>query len=209
MSEEHNKQIQLGLNGLGYDPGPADGLFGPRTRAAAERWLAAGGRPVVPAPDAPARWPTVRQGAAGYPVREIVLHCSATRPGWMADQPLRAQVAEIRRWHIEDRKWRDIGYHWIIGRDGSILPGRRETEIGAGVEGHNRGVIHICLIGGHGAASSDRFSDHFTAAQRVSARQLIDGVNMRTRIERVSGHNEWAAKACPGFHVPTWIKEAA
>lgn len=209
MSDSDTRLIQLGLSGLGFDPGPADGLYGPRTRLAGERWLAAGGRPAVTTAATPVPSRILRQGKAGYPVRELVLHCSATRPGWMAGETLRAQLAEIRRWHVEENGWRDIGYHWLIGRDGSVLPGRPETEIGAGVEGHNRGVIHICLIGGHGAASSDRFSDHFTAAQRVSAQQLIDGVNMRTRIERVSGHNEWAGKACPGFHVPTWIKEAA
>jgi uncharacterized protein (TIGR02594 family) len=36
--------IQQGLSALGYDPGPHDGAFGPRTRAAAQAWLTAGGR---------------------------------------------------------------------------------------------------------------------------------------------------------------------
>ena len=36
------RQIQLGLQTAGFDPGGADGLFGPRTRAAIRRWQAAG-----------------------------------------------------------------------------------------------------------------------------------------------------------------------
>lgn len=32
------RQIQLGLRAAGYDPGGADGLFGPRTRAAIRNW---------------------------------------------------------------------------------------------------------------------------------------------------------------------------
>ncbi|MFD1914132.1 N-acetylmuramoyl-L-alanine amidase [Halodurantibacterium flavum] len=151
----------------------------------------------------------IYQGAARHPVTAIVIHCAATRPAWMDDRPFAEQVAEIRRWHVTDNKWRDIGYHWLIGRGGEIRPGRAETEVGAGVAGYNSGVIHICLIGGHGSSGSDTFSAHFTAAQDVSLRQLIQGISMRTRITRISGHNEHAAKACPGFHIPTWLRQAA
>ena len=35
----------------------------------------------------------------------IVLHCSATK----ADQQI--TTAEIRRWHVVERGWADIGYH--------------------------------------------------------------------------------------------------
>ncbi|MCL4065908.1 TIGR02594 family protein [Pseudomonas sp. GX19020] len=38
-----NATIQTGLRDLGYQPGAVDGIFGPRTKAAAEAWLAAGG----------------------------------------------------------------------------------------------------------------------------------------------------------------------
>ena len=123
----------------------------------------------------------------------------------MVGRPLAAKVAEIRRWHVQDQKWRDIGYHWIIDRDGDVAPGRPETEIGAGVEGHNRRVIHVCLIGGHGSAGTDRFKTHFTSEQDRVLRELIARISARTPIRRVSGHNEWAAKACPGFNVPAWL----
>ena len=39
--------IQLGLDSLGFDAGPADGLFGPRTRAALGSWQAANGYEVT------------------------------------------------------------------------------------------------------------------------------------------------------------------
>jgi len=198
--------IQSGLKSLGYAVGDLDGVFGPKTRAAAENWLAAGGA-AVPAMKRHASG-IIFQGRSGYPVTEIVLHCSATRSDWMAGSGLAAQVTEIRRWHVVDRGWSDIGYHWVVGRDGDVAPGRSETVIGAGVEGHNRGVIHICLIGGHGSSSTDPFSQNFTAEQDHAARRLIADIAARTPIDRISGHNEWASKACPGFHVPTWLLEA-
>ena len=132
--------IQAALSALGYAPGPADGLFGPRTSAAVSAWLAAGGAPARK-PDADK--PELYQGAT--PVREIIIHCSATPPGWMAGRSAADKVAAIRRWHIEDRGWSDIGYHWVIDRDGTLVRGRPETVVGAHTQGHNTGSIGICL----------------------------------------------------------------
>jgi hypothetical protein len=145
----------------------------------------------------------LRQGKAGYPVREIVVHCSATPPEWMAGRSLAAKREEIKRWHTQERGWRDIGYHWLIDRDGTYAQGRPETEIGAGVAGHNSGVIHVCLIGGKDSDTRDDFRDHFTAAQEATLTGLIASIRTRARITRVSGHNEHdSGKACPGFWVP-------
>lgn len=49
MTREAIRSIQTGLNTLGHNPGPVDGLFGKNTREAAERWLAAGGKAAAPA----------------------------------------------------------------------------------------------------------------------------------------------------------------
>jgi len=208
MSKSHIIQIQSGLAGLGYQPGAADGIAGPRTLAAAQAALANDLRPAGAAIK-PETSSIIFQGSARYPVTEIAVHCSATVTDWMDGDGLAAQKAEIRRWHIEDRGWRDIGYHWLVGRSGDVLSGRAETEIGAGIEGHNRGVIHICLIGGHGSSETDRFGRNFTQRQDVALRGLIQGISMRSRITRISGHNEYAAKACPGFQVGAWLKEVA
>ncbi len=147
----------------------------------------------------------IYQGAPRYSVTEIILHCADTRPDWMAGRPLTEKVGEIRRWHVQQRGWRDIGYHWVIDRDGAVAPGRRETEIGAHVEGHNRGTIGICLLGGYGATADDRFERNFTVAQAAATLLLIGEIDSRTAIRKVSGHNDYAAKACPGFRVAGWI----
>ncbi len=141
------------------------------------------------------------QGKARYPVTEIILHCADTRPDWMAGRPISEKVAEIRRWHVQQRGWRDIGYHWVIDRDGTVAPGRRETEIGAHVENHNRGTLGICLLGGFGASADDLFEKNFTGAQAAAVKRLISEIKWRTEIERISGHNDYSAKACPGFLV--------
>jgi N-acetyl-anhydromuramyl-L-alanine amidase AmpD len=145
------------------------------------------------------------QGKARYPVTEIILHCADTRPEWMGGRPIAEKVAEIRRWHVEQRGWRDIGYHWVIDRDGAVAPGRPETEIGAHVEGHNRGTIGICLLGGYGASADDPFEKSFTMTQAHAVIRLIGEIMAGTTIRKVSGHNDYAAKACPGFRARTLL----
>lgn len=222
---EQMKNLQLTLDRAGFSPGAIDGKGGPATARALAALLRSYGinadvtatvstltaSAPVAAPVAapvPVVGTMIYQGSARYPVREIAVHCSATLPDWMAGASLAAKVAEIRRWHTlpkpQGRGWRDIGYHWIIDRDGTILPGRPETVIGAGIESHNNGVIHCCLIGGHGSAETDDFSDHFTPDQDKALRAKIADIRGRTAINKISGHNEYAPKACPGFHVPTW-----
>ncbi len=137
-------------------------------------------------------------------IDEIIVHCSATRPGWMAERPLAEQVAEIRRWHVEEHGWRDIGYHWIIGRDGTVAPGRPENVQGAHCAGRNAHSIGVCLVGGHSGSENDTFSDHFTPAQETALRGLIERLGSRFGTLKVSGHNQYAAKACPCFRVPEW-----
>nr|WP_162623844.1 N-acetylmuramoyl-L-alanine amidase [Paracoccus saliphilus] len=212
MTRDAIRSIQTGLNTLGHEPGPIDGLYGSRTERAAESWLAAGGKAApaaapVPAATKPATSAMIYQGSARHPVREIVVHCAATRPDWMEGRPLAEKIAEIRRWHLANG-WKDIGYHWIIDRDGKVLAGRSETTIGAHTVAQNAGTIGICLIGGHGSAETDSFARNFTPQQDITLRQMISAIGLRTAIERVSGHNEYAPKACPGFDVSTWLKGA-
>lgn len=140
-------------------------------------------------------------------IDEIIVHCSATKPDWMKGASTEAKVAEIRRWHIEDRKWSDIGYHYIVDTDGTVVRGRPLERVGAHVKGHNKGTIGICLIGGHGSSAIDNPTDHFTAEQLRALRNKINGLKSHmTSIKKVSGHNEYANKACPGFNVPRWWK---
>ena len=205
MSKAATSLIQTGLRDLGYVPGSPDGIFGPKTNAAAQAWLLAGGIPAT-APLLPETTAVIYQGAKRYPVEEICIHCSATRPDWMGGRSIQDKRGEIRRWHLANG-WKDIAYHHLVDRDGKSLAGRAENVIGAGVVGRNNGVIHICLIGGHGSSERDLFRDHFTRDQDVTLRGLIQGISMRTRIRLISGHNQYAAKACPGFTVSTWLRE--
>jgi len=138
-------------------------------------------------------------------INEIIVHCSATREAWMDNRPTSEKVAEIRRWHVDGNGWRDIGYHYIIDRDGTVAEGRPLETVGAHCKGHNTGTIGVCLIGGHGSNENDLPDDNFTPEQMDILRVHIGAMKVRfPTITKVSGHNQYAAKACPGFNVPAW-----
>jgi hypothetical protein len=142
------------------------------------------------------------------PVDTIFVHCSATRPDWMAEKTLDEKIKEITKWH-RGRGFGDIGYHWIIDRNGQIAKGRPEETTGAHVAGYNTGSIGICLIGGHGSSENDPFSKNYSTEQEAALRKLIEEIKGRTKIKAIRGHNEVAAKACPGFNVARWLANKA
>ena len=201
----HMRELQSGLHGLRYDPGPVDGVWGSKTEGAVRALLLAGGAAAAQKVTSGRKSELViLQDLAKYVVREIVIHCSATRPGWFAGRSAKAKMAEIRRWHVKDRGWKDVGYHYLIDRDGTIVAGRAENVVGAHVIDRNRGTIGVCLVGGGGSRETDKFDEHFTREQKRSLLGLVASISTRTPVKRVSGHNEYAAKACPGFNVPTF-----
>lgn len=139
-------------------------------------------------------------------LNEIIVHCTATQPHFMAGRPLADKVAEIKRWHVSDNGWRDIGYHFLIDRNGDIANGRPLAQSGAHTRGRNKGSIGIALFGGHGSSETDNFDDNFTPEQGASLRNLIASLQSEHGQMAVNGHNQYAAKACPGFSVPDWLK---
>lgn len=144
----------------------------------------------------------IHQGTRRVPVTRIILHYSWTDPEWYADRPLADKVAEIRRWH-RARGWRDIGYHWIVDRDGEVAPGRPETEIGAHAAPANNGSIGICLLGGRGSRGSTLLSHH-TPQQEAALVRLIGQIMGRAGPLAVSGHRDHSATLCPGYDAAAW-----
>jgi hypothetical protein len=140
------------------------------------------------------------------PISEIIIHCTATRADWWADKTTAQKVAEVRKWHVDGRGWSDIGYHFLIDRNGNVAGGRPIERTGAHVKGHNTGTIGVSLFGGHGGEKDGSFDDNFTEEQGAALRRLV----ARLQAEygpglKLSGHHEYANKACPCFDVRSWL----
>ena len=143
----------------------------------------------------------IYQGKAKYPVTEIVLHTSATPGDWWRGKSVEEMCAEIKRWHTQGNGWSDIGYHRVVAPDGSFALGRSLWTIGAHVAGHNAGTIGICMIPIATITKMGEPEDFYTPQQIQAVKSYIKEVSALTNIKKVSGHNEYANKLCPGFVV--------
>lgn len=131
-------------------------------------------------------------------ITKIILHCSATPEG--RDYT----VEQIRQWHTlpkpKGNGWKDIGYHYVVYRDGSVHKGRPVGQIGAHTSGHNANSIGVCYIGGC-AADGKTPKDTRTTAQKEALRQLVADLQAQYPEATVHGHYEFANKACPSFKI--------
>ena len=125
-------------------------------------------------------------------INEIIIHCSATK------DPLDFNVNDLRRWH-KAQGWKDVGYHFVITRDGTIEQGRALEEIGSHTKGHNAHSIGICYIGG--LDKNGKPKDTRTIQQKAALCDLLNKLCKKFPDATIHGHNEFAAKQCPCFDV--------
>ncbi len=122
---------------------------------------------------------------------KVIVHCAFTPDS----KKSKFSVDDVRRWHVEDNGWRDIGYHWYMSRSGRWYSGRPEDQRGAhsGKKG-NPNSLGICYEG----------TWLPTAAQIVGFWRKYQDLKRRYGID----HNEWyghyqykPSKTCPGFSI--------
>lgn len=135
-------------------------------------------------------------------IDSIVIHCSATPEG------KHFSAKDIDSWH-RARGFNCIGYHFVIGLDGNVEPGRNIDHVGAHCtqKSMNRVSVGICYIGGV-ASDGKTPKDTRTPAQRVALKSLVARLMKQYNIPevRVFGHRDFAPKACPSFdvHAERW-----
>lgn len=127
-------------------------------------------------------------------VNKIIVHCTATPEG------RDVSIDEVRRWHVDERGWRDVGYHFLIRLDGTIEEGRPIEQTGAHTRGHNWDSIGIAYAGGtdqYGEACDTR-----TEEQKDSLVDLLCQLK-DTYGGTIYGHRDFSSKACPSFDAKT------
>ncbi len=71
----------------------------------------------------------------------LIVHCSDS------DRASHDNIETIRKWHVNDSGWSDIGYHYVITKGKGLCIGRPISRPGAHVRGHNNYSVGICLTG--------------------------------------------------------------
>lgn len=168
----------------------ADGIFGPITEEVVKDFQKKNGL-TADGVVGPSTWDKLGVTNSRY-INEIIVHCSATAEG------KDFTVADIKKWHLA-RGFSDIGYHYVIYRDGSINKGRDESKIGAHCTGHNSHSIGVCYIGGC-ASDGKTPKDTRTAAQKVALVKLLKELRVKYPNAKIYPHYKFANKACPSFN---------
>ena len=140
-------------------------------------------------------------------ITELIIHCSATPEG--KDYT----VNDIRKWH-KDQGWSDIGYHYVIYRDGTIASGRDVDLIGAhcNKDGHNQHSIGICYVGGIENRKNvpmhlQKAKDTRTEEQRMAMLSLLMDLKKLYPNAYIYGHHDLdSGKECPSFDARTEYK---
>ena len=126
----------------------------------------------------------------------IVIHCAATKAS------MDIGLTEIRKWHVQDNGWRDVGYHYIIRRNGEVELGRSIRDTGAHAAGYNHKSVSLCMVGG--MAEDNSAENNFTAQQWTALLDLVKQLKLNYPDADVIGHNEISEKECPSFDVQKW-----
>lgn len=126
-------------------------------------------------------------------INEIIVHCSATPEG------KNYTINDIREWH-KIAGYSDIGYHYVIYRDGSVHNGRDVDVCGAHCVGHNSHSIGVCYIGGCTKDVKKLMpKDTRTEEQKYALLKLLTELKTLYPNAKIHGHRDFANKACPSF----------
>ena len=132
-------------------------------------------------------------------INDIIIHCSATPEG--KDYT----VNDIRLWH-KRQGWSDIGYHYVVYRNGHVEPGRNVDIAGAHCDGHNAKSIGVCYIGGV-AVDGKTPKDTRTLAQKAALLTLLMELKILYPSATIHGHRDYARKDCPSFDAQIEYKD--
>lgn len=191
------RQIQKALNLY------PDGIYGPNTKEAVEWFQKKNSLKVdgIVGPATLTKLIPARFKKSKRTITDIIIHCSATPEG--KDYT----VQDIRRWH-KQQGWSDIGYHYVIYRNGHVEPGRDVDIAGAHCEGHNAHSIGVCYIGGV-SKDGKTAKDTRTLAQKAALLSLLTDLKAMYTNARIVGHRDYdtKGKACPSFDAKAEYKK--
>lgn len=145
-------------------------------------------------------------------LKYLVLHCTATPEG------RDVSAADIRHWHLSPvskggRGWKQVGYTDLIHLNGSVerLVDNNEDawvdawEITNGAKGYNSVSRHVVYAGGCSADGKPK--DTRTPEQKAAMERYVKEFHAKHPKVKIIGHNQVAAKDCPSFDVPAWLRE--
>ncbi len=149
-------------------------------------------------------------------VTHLIVHHSAGN--YSASQDFAAVVRSYYSYHTGPTLgWADIGYNWLVDRNGVIYQGRafnfdgNMNVVGAHFSGRNGATMGICVIGTYTSTlPTDEALDRLRTMLAWKATQR--GIDVRARashsagnIFTISGHRDGGATECPGQRLYNYL----
>lgn len=111
----------------------------------------------------------------------------------------RQTVRSIQDFHMDVKKWSDVGYNFLIDPDGLIYEGRGWWRLGTHAAGANTASIGVCLIG-------DYDDDLPSVAARGALQWLYDVARREFRRPLIAQtHRMLGRTECPGDALHRWV----
>jgi hypothetical protein len=206
----------------------------------APRLLAAQAADAVAVPPPPiitrAEWgadETLRTSARAFdPITKAIVHHTA-----IEEVDPAAQVRGIYRSHTQTNKWADIGYNFLVDREGRIYEGRwardyADGEVhsaedtrgrlveGAHAEGHNPGSVGIAILGNYETLNTELPAAALQSVARIIAWKFgprsIDpygrtpytlSTGAQEVFDNICGHRNVKSTECPGRYAYARLPE--
>jgi N-acetylmuramoyl-L-alanine amidase len=133
-------------------------------------------------------------------INRMTVHHTHEIPGMMHRSDVDI-VRAVARYHRNTLQWADIGYHYLIGRDGKVYEGRPATAQGA----HARGVNNVSNLG---VAVIGDFNDVLSGPKQLKTLELfLKDMRRKYKLspKRIYGHYQFVNTQCPGKKLKTWL----
>jgi N-acetylmuramoyl-L-alanine amidase len=142
-------------------------------------------------------------------VTEVVVHHTDTYEDQIIDYD------NVYDWHVTDRGFKDVGYHFLILHNGDLQVARPISQTGAHcLKGHNRYSIAIAFVGGIVGSGSKRGSKRSSTTFRPEQWETFKAF-MRAFYSVHPGGQAWGhndidpeRRSDPNFEVGRYVKKS-
>lgn len=137
------------------------------------------------------------------PVHHVFIHHTEAPDQCHTQNECITAVKGIQNFHIDTRKWADIGYNFLLGGDERIYEGRGWHEVGAHTRGMNDKSVAISLIGNFEKVDPPQ------VMLDLAQKWIECGIEMGIidKDYELHGHRDQNCTTCPGQHLYDIIKK--
>jgi hypothetical protein len=112
-------------------------------------------------------------------------------------------MQSVQDLHMDSNHWADVGYHYVIDKNGIVYEGRDIHVRGASVAGYNTGTIGVCVMGNFE-------QDMPLEIQLTVLQQVVNWLAVTYTLTHLAAHGEFNPESvCPGKNMMPYLDTLA